>query len=507
MLNNKINFPIFKNIFNNPLFIAIEKYKMENIKLQNENVQLQNEKKKLQKENNQLKKENNQLLKKIAQLSTTSKNSNKSPSSDIIKGTNKNKNSPKKKRGAQKGHEKHERPLFSKEDIDNFFEYTLDKCPHCSSELECLEDKTQIIQQIKIIEKPFIIDEHKGYAYWCQKCKKIHYAQIPPDIVKAGLCSASLTALVGYMKSVMHSSFSTIRKYLRDVVKIKISRGQLSKLINKVGTSLDVPYNELLDKIPFERKINIDETGHKDNGDKFWTWCFRAELYVLFKIDKSRGSKVIIEVLGKEFDGLIGCDFFSAYRKYMKDFNITVQFCIAHLIREIRFLTELPDIETKEYGNKLLELMRKMFTVIRNYDGKNKELIQNELTVIKDKILDVGINEAPSLLDEDGKETKRKAQSIANRFKKFGDSYFQFITTPEIDPTNNIAEQAIRFIVIDRHITQGTRSEKGRKNCERLWTVIATCSLQGISAYEFIKKAVEAFFQNKIAPSLLPGKT
>ena len=131
--------------------------------------------------------------------------------------------------------------------------------------------------------------------------------------------------------------------------------------------------------------------------------------------------------------------------------------------------------------------------------------ISRSIWLIKDKILDIGINEAPSKLDKNGKETKKKAQAIATRFKKFGDAYFQFILTPEIDPTNNIAEQAIRFIVIDRHITQGTRSEKGRKNCERLWTVIATCALQGRSAYEFIKSAVEAYFHNKNAPSLLPS--
>jgi len=60
--------------------------------------------------------------------------------------------------------------------------------------------------------------------------------------------------------------------------------------------------------------------------------------------------------------------------------------------------------------------------------------------------------------------------------KENGEAYFRFITTPGIDPTNNLAEQAIRFVVIDRHITQGTRSEKGRRWCERIWTVIATCA-------------------------------
>ena len=51
---------------------------------------------------------------------------------------------------------------------------------------------------------------------------------------------------------------------------------------------------------------------------------------------------------------------------------------------------------------------------------------------------------------------------MANRFEKHGESYFQFITTPGVEPTNNLAEQAIRFVVIDRLITQGTRSEAGK---------------------------------------------
>ena len=46
---------------------------------------------------------------------------------------------------------------------------------------------------------------------------------------------------------------------------------------------------------------------------------------------------------------------------------------------------------------------------------------------------------------------------MANRFRTHGKAYFEFITTPGIGPTNNAAEQAIRFIVIDRHVTQGTR--------------------------------------------------
>jgi len=96
---------------------------------------------------------------------------------------------------------------------------------------------------------------------------------------------------------------------------------------------------------------------------------------------------------------------------------------------------------------------------------------------------------------------------MAKRLREYGSSYFTFVTTPLLEPTNNLAEQAIRFVVIDRHITQGTRSNKGQRWCERIWTVIATCSQQGRSVFDYLGRAVEAHFHREGAPSLLgqPG--
>ena len=76
-----------------------------------------------------------------------------------------------------------------------------------------------------------------------------------------------------------------------------------------------------------------------------------------------------------------------------------------------------------------------------------------------------------------------------------------------LPPTNNLAEQAIRFVVIDRHITQGTRGEKGRRWCERIWTVIATCSQQGRSVFDYLSAAVAAYFGGGTAPALLPTES
>ena len=305
------------------------------------------------------------------------------------------------------------------------------------------------------------------------------------------------------MKNVCHASYSTIWKFIRDVLHEKVSRGYLRKVVEKVGHALDVTYQELLDRLPLETNLNIDETGGKENGNRFWIWVFKADLYVLFKIDKSRGSKVLIDVLGEEFIGTIGCDYFSAYRKFMRDFGVTIQFCLAHLIRDVRFLTSLPDVESKAYGKRLLEAVKNLFKVIHESDGMTPEALTGGLETAKAAIMAAALENIPSKLDKDGKELKREVANMVKRFRDNGEAYFTFITTPGMDPTNNVAEQAIRFVVIDRLVTQGTRSAKGRHTNERLWTVIATCALQGRSAYNFMLKAVEAYFRSEPAPSLL----
>jgi hypothetical protein len=447
-----------------------------------------------------------ELERKVAKLSKNSTNSSKPPSSDITRPKHQQRQQGKRKIGAQPDHPRHERPAFPEADIKNFHDYRLDACPECgNAQVTFLDQPPRVIQQMEIEEAIIRKEEHRSYPVWCERCGKVHYHPFPEAVVKEGLFKERLTALVTYMKAVDHASFSTIRKFIRDVLGEKVSRGYLRKIVEKASAALDAPYAELLDRLPLEQALNVDETGHKDNGEKFWTWVFRAELYVLFKIDKTRGSKVLLDVLGEEFNGVLGCDYFSAYHKYMKDFNITVQFCIAHLIRDIKFLTGLPDAETRAYGQRLLAAVKAMFKVIHHRDETDLPAFQRALEQSRDRILEVALGDVPSRLNANGKELKREAFNMAKRFRENGRAYFEFITTPAIGPTNNLAEQAVRFVVIDRRITQGTRSLKGRETCERLWTVVGTCAMQGRSAFEFILAAVRAHFRGESAPSLLPA--
>jgi transposase len=128
--------------------------------------------------------------------------------------------------------------------------------------------------------------------------------------------------------------------------------------------------------------------------------------------------------------------------------------------------------------------------------GLSAPAFRDQLEAARAEVMRRGTRDVP--------ETRHR-RNLAKRFEAHGESYFRFITTPGVEPTNNLAEQAIRFVVIDRLITQGTRSEVGNRWCERIWTVIATCSQQGRSVFAYLGAAVGAWFDGAEAPSLLPG--
>ena len=437
------------------------------------------------------------LTEQVARLSKNSSNSSKPPSSDIVKPKPPAcRGRGKRKIGGQPGHPRHDREPFGAEELDDTRRYQLDRCPDCGGKLSPGRAEARVVQQVEVMDRPVEIIEHRSEACWCCRCRKHVYAPLPPAVEKGGLAGPNLTALVAYLKGVCHASFSTIRKLFRDVLKIRISRGQLVKLIGKVTASLAGMYDDLLARLPGESRLNVDETGHKDNGKPYWTWCFRAELYTLFKIDCSRGSDVLIETLGREFDGVLGCDYFSAYRKYMREFSVEVQFCLAHLIREVKFIMGLPGKRTQVYAERLLDALRAMFRIIHRREAMSPGKFERAMEAARTDVINAALWAPPKC---------KQARNLARRFRKHGDAYFRFITTPGLEPTNNLAEQAIRFVVIDRRITQGTRSETGQRWCERIWTAIATCTQQGRSAFEYLREAVNAYFHNQPIPSLLPA--
>lgn len=449
----------------------------------------------------EIKSQRGELLRLREQLAAAQKDSStssKPPSSDIVKPPPPATDGVAGPRsaGGQPGHPKHAREPFPPEQVTHFEEHLLEVCPGCGGALWRNGQLARVVQQVDIEKPPRSIEQHTSPEYWCERCQKCYKAPLPAPIEKGGLVGPQLTALIAYLKGACHASFSTIRTFLRDVAAVTISRGELSKILGKVSAALDQPFEELLQALPDEEVVNVDETGHPCNGERWWTWCFRAELYTLYRIDAHRHAEVLMDTLGKEFQGILGCDYFSAYRRYMKEGSVRLQFCLAHLIRDVKFLTTLPDPRDRRYGEGLRAALQELFAVFHQREQLPAGVFQAGLQAARQRVLAAGTSQVPPT---------RHGQNMAKRFREHGAAYFTFVTTPGVEPTNNLAEQAMRFVVIDRHVTQGSRSAGGRRWNERIWTVIATCVQQGRSVYQFLGEAVGNWFRNESAPALLPS--
>lgn len=434
-----------------------------------------------------------ELKSEIASLKKNSSTSSKPPSSDIVKPESERRSQKgKRKRGGQKGHKGFSRNNFSQEDVDETLYLSLEHCPDCNGVLEKASQIKPLVQQtVELPEKACKITEYRRAASYCPCCKDVHYAQLPSGVIEGQLFGPRLQSMIGYMKGTLGVSYSELQQFCSDVVGISVSTGFIANVVQRVSKALKAPYEELESVLSEQDSLNIDESGWKDEGEKYWIWIFCNSLVAYFTISKSRGSKVLEQVLGEVFNGVIISDFFSAYVKYATG---PQQFCLAHLIRDIKFLTTLPDEQSQEFGKQVLKFFKKLFALWHQRANSPPELFPQQVQKLQRKLY--------TYLHE-VELPKSKALTLKKRLIKHWDSLFTFTHCAKCEPTNNLAEQNLRHSIRIRKMTLGTKSLWGRVWIARSMTVLESCKKQNKNVWEFFNQAVNAHYFNGIAPSLI----
>ena len=153
----------------------------------------------------------------------------------------------------------------------------------------------RVIQQVDINDVPLVIQEHRGHPGWCSHCQKVYEAIARIDARPGGQADHRDCLPQGVCHASSH----------RPQIRSRCSQADIAATAKscKVSQALEQPYQELLENLPDQKWLNVDETGHKQNRLRQWTWCFRASLYTLFKIDPTRSADVLIEVLARSLTG------------------------------------------------------------------------------------------------------------------------------------------------------------------------------------------------------------
>ncbi len=83
--------------------------------------------------------------------------------------------------------------------------------------------------------------------------------------------------------------------------------------------------------------------------------------------------------------------------------------------------------------------------------------------------------------DYDSRKCRKFAENLLKRKKEW---LFNFVMNPEVEPTNNRAERALRPSVIHRKISGGSRSERGAEIYTRVYSIYCTSKLRGTNFIE-----------------------
>ena len=444
----------------------------------------------------------------LAKAKKDSTTSSKPPSSDIAKPKPKQRpGRPKKRRqGGQAGHERHLREPLPSERVNETIEYEIEEAERLRLGLTPTGDFDSI-QHIELPESPVHVTEHRLTVY--RDADGNLYVPDCPEL-KGPIFGPRMLAMLGWLKSVGHCSYSTIETWVEDVLQVPVSRGYLAKLCTgTISASLQDAYQELSEAIPSQPQLGSDETSIKDNGKKHWIWCITAATFTVFHIATTRSREVLEKLVGKEFEGYLNFDYFSANCSFAWNYWIKAQYCWAHLIRDIRFLAEKhPDRKTKAWAEQLLDRSRKLFSAWHRRDEMSDEGFHRSMITHRNRFLEL-IRKPPC---------SKEAANLAARFAvidyiegdteeiakyDLSEDYFRFMFADEVEPTNNHSEQQIRHCVIDRRITQGTRGEAGQRYHERMWTIIATCKKQNRGIFSFLQESITAKLAGQPTPSLI----
>ncbi|MBF0553498.1 MAG: transposase, partial [Nitrospirae bacterium] len=192
-----------------------------------------------------------------------------------------------------------------------------------------------------------------------------------------------------------------------------------------------------------------------------WAWVFVGKALVFVHIDSSRGRKVLKDILGESFSGIIISDYYNVYRNYSKKW----QTCLAHIIRKAKGLIEDDDKLVQAVGYLLKRELKLMISLWRK--GWNKT---PEMDECKARLKSICIYNK----DNDNKQVRNLCKLILDGWE----AVVYFTEVEGIEPTNNIAERFLRLLVISRKINFGSQSDGGVKTTAYLRTVAATCKIR-----------------------------
>ena len=415
---------------------------------------------------------------------TSSKNSSQPPSKD--QKSNQPKGKSRHQHGPPKGHEKHEREQVA--EPDEVVELRVKSCCKCHCDLNAAEGQLVHVNQItELPEAKAQVIEVRQYQTTCSECGEVQVETAPQGLEMERTFGARLEATVVYYRQEQHMSYQRTQLALLNLQGVDISQGGIDRIMQRVGNKAIQAVISIAETIRQSAVIHSDETGCRVKGNNWWEWVFCTATNVLHVIRFNRSEDVIREVMDGHIAEVWESDCYSAQ---LKAPYYQLQLCMAHQLRNLQAVVDT--YPTQTWARAMQVLFRYAIHLHHQRD---------QLTTDQYKVQTARIERHCTRLlqrDLDPPEANR----LIRRYHKHRDKLFVFLYRSDVDPTNNVAERALRPSVIHRKVTGCFRSDWGAKAYAAIASVIDTAELSGIKAFD----AIQSLFGSPSLPIPVLGE-
>lgn len=385
-------------------------------------------------------------------------------------GRDKKKRRKKKKPGRKKGHEGSHRAV--PDVVHEVREVPLVSCPECGEGVD-QQSVRRVRQYIEDIVPAIRVTELTTFECDCAHCGKPIRSTDPLQVSTAtGAAAAQLgPRALGLAVFVNKTLGVSLRKTcaLLDKFGLKLTPGGLSHALARVASRISTSYDTLVKGLRHDDVVYADETSWWVGERGWWLWVFSNRQRTVYQVRKSRGSDVVADVLGDDFEGVLSSDCYQAYDAIACRKNK----CYAHHLRAVS--DALVKNPTSEFLMEVQLLLRTALAVGTLDGDKARQVARLKAWARR------------LLLPERRDETEQK---VRNRLEKQRLHLFTFLEYDGVDPTNNQAERDLRPAVIARKISCGNRTTAGARTFEILASTAATLEKQGRSVVDEIATAM-----------------
>jgi transposase len=387
---------------------------------------------------------------------------------------------PRRKRAEEQNHGRPRAKVVTRRE-----EHHVERCPDC----DCKLRKERVAWRREVIDLPPVpaveVTEHVVFKGYCPRCAVWKYAEPAGEgqVIGRRRLGVRVMALIGYLSASLRLPCREIQEYLHTIHGLQLSVGAVEDLLQQLAKQGQPMVEELKGQIRQSAIVNADETGWREDGQNGYIWAFstpgeQGVRYYLY--DHSRGSRVVQEVLGEEFRGVLGTDYYSAYNVYPGPH----QRCWAHLLRDLHALKE----EHAQDGETVLwaQAVRALYDEAQAFMRMAPPRSEREQCYVRlvSQIEELGLLYA---------KTKHPCQALAKRLLRHQDELFQFVLVAGLAADNNLAERSLRPLVVVRKISGGTRSHRGSQTRMTLASIFGTWRARGLNPFTQCLNLLGAF--------------